>query len=106
MVAAVQTTVETELSNSKLIDITIDIFNNIIKRTITGDTNEQDANKHDNKNKVTSDDDTHPTVSLSQTLADSAKDTQSESESDGEDEVEQLAQNKKKSETLVKAAFI
>eukprot|EP00957_Ditylum_brightwellii_P074300 5645486-Ditylum_brightwellii.AAC.1 len=128
MVDAVQTTVESvttnnnalctdmgditkniaikELSNSKLNNITIDTPNSIIKSTITGDTYEQDATKHDDKDKSTSEDNTDPMVSLSQTLTDAAKDTQSESKSDKEDEVEQLAQNKKKSETLTKAALI
>eukprot|EP00957_Ditylum_brightwellii_P021165 1595944-Ditylum_brightwellii.AAC.1 len=101
----VSTTIK-ELSNSKLIDITIDTSNSITKSTIIGDTNEQDANKHGNKNKSASDDGTDPTVSLSQTLTYPAKNTQSERESGREYEVEQLAQNKKKSGILTKVVLI
>eukprot|EP00957_Ditylum_brightwellii_P106124 8095434-Ditylum_brightwellii.AAC.1 len=92
--------------NSKFNNITIDTSNSIIKSTITGDTNEQDATKHDDKNNSTSDDSTDPMVSLSQTLTNPAKDTQSESDSDKEDKVEQFVQRKTKCETLTKAALI
>eukprot|EP00957_Ditylum_brightwellii_P013827 1042299-Ditylum_brightwellii.AAC.1 len=95
-----------DLSHSKLDNITIDTSNSVIKSTITGSTNEQDTTKHDNKNKSTSDDDTDPMVSLSQTATDPSKEAQSESESDKETEAEQLAWNKKKSETLTKMALM
>eukprot|EP00957_Ditylum_brightwellii_P196323 14957444-Ditylum_brightwellii.AAC.1 len=93
-----------ELSNSKL-NITIDTSNST-KSTIKGNTSEQDATKHDDNSNSTSDDNTNPMVSLSKTLKDPAKNAQSESESDKENEVEQFAQNKKKSETLTKAVLI
>eukprot|EP00957_Ditylum_brightwellii_P023237 1753846-Ditylum_brightwellii.AAC.1 len=101
----ISTTIK-ELSDSKIINVTIDTSNSITKSIITGDTNEQDAHKYDEKNKSTSNDDTDPTVSLSQTLTNPAKDAHSESESEREDEVEQSAQNKKKSGSLTEAVLI
>eukprot|EP00957_Ditylum_brightwellii_P115956 8844545-Ditylum_brightwellii.AAC.1 len=65
-----------ELSNSKRIDKTIGTSNSTTISPIIGDTNDKEAHKDDNKKKDTSDDDTNPTVSLSQDLTDLAKHAQ------------------------------